>query len=64
MPEEAMVRREDAEGVAAIVYRVGLFVQAVGGEEDVDTVASGDVVFGVEVNGLVGYEGEVEDFGA
>ena len=59
-----MVCREDAEGVAAVVYRVGFFVQAVGGEENVDAVASGDMVFGVEVNDLVGYEGGAEDFGA
>lgn len=59
-----MVRREDAEGVATVVYRVGFFVQAVGGEEDVEAVASGDMVFRVEVNDLVACEGGAEDFGA
>ena len=35
-----------------------------GGEEDVEAVASGDMVFGVEVNDLVACEGGAEDFGA
>ena len=64
MPEEAVVGREDAEGVPAVVYRVGFFMQAVGREEDVHTVAGGNMVFGTEVDDLVRYEGEAEDFGA
>ena len=35
-----------------------------GGEEDVEAVAGGDMVFGVEVNDLVTCEGGAEDFGA
>lgn len=55
MPEEAPVRGEDAEGVAAVEHGGGFVVEAVGGEEYVCAVAGGGaVVLGVEVDGLVG----------
>lgn len=58
MPEEVMIRGEDAEGVAAVIRAVGLFVQAVGCEEDVYAVTGGAVVFLVEVHGLICHEDE------
>lgn len=64
MSEETLICREDAEGVAAIVNRVGFLVQAVGGEEDTHALAAGDMVVRFEVNDLVGNEDEAEDFGA
>lgn len=59
MPEEAVIGGEDAEGVAAVVDGVGLFVQAVGGEEDIHAVTGGAIVFGIEVKDLVCHEDEV-----
>lgn len=58
MPEEAMIGREDAEGVATVIDMVGLFMQAVGGEKDVHAMTSGAVVFRIEVDGLVCHEDE------
>ncbi len=51
-----MIRGEDAEGMSAVVDRVGLFVQAAGCEEEVQAETSGAVVLFVEVDDLVGYE--------
>lgn len=59
-----MIRGKDAEGVAAIIHGVSLFVQAVGCEEDIHAVASGAMVFRAEVHYLVCYEDEAEDLGA
>lgn len=53
-----VVRGEDAEGVPAVIRKVGLFVQAAGCEEDVHAVTSGAMVFRAEVNDLVCYEDE------
>ena len=58
MPEEVVIRGEDAEGVAAVIRAVGLVVQTVGCEEDVDAVTSGEVVFLVEVHDLARHEDE------
>ena len=57
-----MVGREDADGVGAVEDGVGFVVEAAGGEEDAVAVAGGVVVVRVEVEGLVGHEGEGEDF--
>ena len=54
MSEEAVVRGEDAEGVAAVVDGVGLFVEAVRGEEDAHALVGGEVVLGVEVDDGLG----------
>ena len=58
MPEEVVIRGEDAEGMAAVIRAVGLVVQTVGCEEDVYAVTSGAVVFLVEVYDLARHEDE------
>lgn len=58
MPEEAMIGREDTEGVATVVDRIRFVMETVGGEEDVHAVTSGTMIFRVEVHDLVGHEGE------
>ena len=57
MPEEAMMGREDAEGVTAVVHMVCFIMESAGGEEDVYAMTGGAMVFGVEVNDLICYEG-------
>ena len=57
MPEEAMMGREDAEGVTAVVHMVCFVMEPVGREEDVYAMTGGAMVFGVEVNDLICYEG-------
>ena len=62
MSKEPAVRGEDAECVTAVVDGVGFVVETVGGEEEVQAVAGGDMVGWVEVDDLVGYEDVAEDF--
>ena len=56
MSEESAMRGEYAESVTAVVDGVGFVVDTVGGEEDVQAVAGGDMVSWVEVDDLICYK--------